>query len=360
MLSTGIRAGNRPLLRPISIRSNNLCVYKRLSVVQRPFLEHGRGNRDGPVLPEVTASATVSAAAVASGGPEDRTSPSKMAVVLNALGWFISSFLYNLESKKLLHHAGLDVEVVTTAQLLLTTVALAALRYYPIPFDWKKDLPYFGLVSIGQYGGNAFGNMSISLMSISLVNVIKGSEPLIAMILNFLIFRKTEKWQRMPPILLVILGIILCNLGDLSYSHMGLLLCTLSNVFHVIKSLYSRHYFVTQKGLSAPQLFALTTLGSVIIGLPHVFQHWDTLISLFTNMELMPLLIISSIGYFFQSWFAFALISLVSPVTYSLVSIYRRVFILVCSYLVILQWPTLLTVAGVVVSNIGLYLYSTH
>ena len=56
-----------------------------------------------------------------------------------------------------------------------------------------------------------------------------------------------QKFLFMLPILA---GIAVCNVGDLSFNLIGLSLAVLSNLFHIIKGVSSKFYFVDQKGLN--------------------------------------------------------------------------------------------------------------
>lgn len=162
------------------------------------------------------------------------------------------------------------------------------------------------------------------------------------------------KFLLMAPILA---GIALCNLGDLSFTLPGFAFAILSNVFHIVKGVYSKFYFVDQLAYTGLSIFFLSVLGSSLISLPTLLvSHQDALV-LVSSGRMVGLVLASSVAYAANSYAAFSVMSLVVPWTYSVFNIEKRVFVVAASWVLAGQWPTLLTLAGLLLSSTGLYFY---
>jgi len=286
---------------------------------------------------------------------------SSKEITYTTVKWFGWSILYNIYNKEAVLY--IDSSLVTAAQILISTGistlyinnSSTNVTYLSQIIDKKKYIVYFILVSIGQWYGNYFGNLATSIMTISSVNIIKSSEPIISMIIMYIFFKTPQKLQKVCLIFPIIIGIMLCNTNNLSYSHYGTMLCILSNIFHTIKVIALKKYFSDILEYKGQQLIILSTVGSFLISLPILLNNITILCSL--SKQTVIYLVVSSIGYHYNSIAAFNIITKISPVTFSLLNIYKRIVIILSSYIYNLEIPTLLITSGILLSNISLYFY---
>ena len=295
--------------------------------------------------------------ASASSSSELKSTDSQHSIKLcgSVLGWFIFSIIYNLESKRLLS-LGFDVSFATILQLFLTSIVLMVTSPTKIHLS-LRDLRYVFLVCVGQYGGNFYGNAAMSLMSVSLVNIVKSLEPFVALLASWALLGKRESKAKVASIVPVVVGVALCNLSDVSFTSGGFAACMLSNVFHVVKSLYSRIYFADRLQFSGYQIFYTATLGSSLFGIPIILAKWE-LVNCLSHTDVIISLITSSVGYFINSLCAFNVMSMVSPLSYSVLNIHKRTVIIVSTLVLSKQLPSALTALGVCFANVGLFFYS--
>jgi len=89
--------------------------------------------------------------------------------------------------------------------------------------------------------------------------------------------------------------------------------------------------------------------------LPILYNNKEYVLSF--SPHIISYIIISSVSYHYTSIAAFDIMSLVSPITFSLLNIYKRIAIITVNYIYILEIPKLLVICGIIISNISLYYY---
>jgi hypothetical protein len=282
-------------------------------------------------------------------------------IIISSIKWFGWSIIYNIYNKKAV--MDIDTSVVTSIQIILSaciTFIYSFHNYKNNNFNFnishpKKYIAAFIFVSFGQWYGNHFGNMATYLMSISSVNIIKSSEPILSMLFMYILYKSSIKFYKVYLIIPIICGIVLCNCNDVTYSHYGAILCILSNICHIIKVIVSKKYFNEILQYKGYQLLLLSSFGSFLISLPILYNNKEALITASSNT--ITYAVISGISYHLNSIAAFHIVTQVPPVTYSILNIYKRVAIVMSHYIINIQLPTILSGLGIIISNIGLFYY---
>jgi len=285
-----------------------------------------------------------------------KCSSTKLDIAFKSIKWYGWTVVYNIYNKNSLEY--FDTSLVTSAQLAFSAAMVFTGPKPPIEITQLITPKYISMLFIltfGQFFGNHFGNIATGLMNISTVNIVKSTEPILAMGIMFLLFRQKQKTKKIFLILPIMAGICLCNLGDVTYSHTGALMCVLSNIFHIFKIIVSKKYFSEELGLGGSSVYAMANIGSVFISVPIIINR-------FTCHEYiggLPDLTLSCFGYYYNSIAAFDLMTKVSPVTFSVMNIYKRIIITLIYYAMTAQIPSLPVSVGLAVSNIFLYLYNS-
>ena len=129
-------------------------------------------------------------------------------------------------------------------------------------------------------------------------------------------------------------------------------MCTVSNIFHVIKIILAKKYFVEKFKYNGDALYLLSNIGSFIIGVPFILKKYS-------NVDVTSgfYLVLSSLGYYYNSIVAFDLITKISPVTFSMLNIYKRLFITCIDYIIFMKIPTFFSLIGILITNTALYFY---
>jgi solute carrier family 35 protein E1 len=290
----------------------------------------------------------------------------KMSLKATTVKWFMWSTVHSVFNKRVLE-GGMDIGLITSVQLLIATVfafcnyrsSFSSIQQTLVQMpraQWIPALYALCIVCMGQWFGNHFANVAISSLTVASVSIIKSSEPLLAMVYMSLLHGQRFSIQKIALVLPVIGGIVLSTKGDMSYTHIGAMLCIGSNLAHIVKTVHLKTHFCGKLGLNSVSAFVLSTSGSLALSMPCLVSNAHTLLVLPPDVWFN--LLASGIGYFYTSAAAFDIIMRVSPVTFSVLNIYKRLVIIFSAFLLSRQSPSVACYVGLLISNIGLYLYA--
>jgi solute carrier family 35 protein E1 len=315
--------------------------------------------------------------------------------------WYMTSIFTNMSSKAILTALPQPI-TLTTVQfafvsgwcLLLAAVA----RKFPrikqtMPFlkygirKPSKELVMATLpLACFQIGGHILSADATSRIPVSLVHTIKGLSPLLT-VGAYSIFLKIQ--YSLPTYLSLIpltLGVILACSADFNANFIGLLSAFASAILFVVQNIVSKQLFndaaAAEKDGLAPSRFTkpdklnllcyssglafLFTLplwlwseGFTLLG---DFLH-DASIELsarpgsFDHGRLLLEFLFNGTFHFGQNIVAFILLSMVSPVTYSVASLIKRVFVIVFAVVWFGKPISSIQAFGLALTFVGLYLY---
>ena len=273
---------------------------------------------------------------------------------VSTLKWFGFSVLYNVYNSKAIAELQNPLLVTSTQMCVAMLAALPSLQLTNLHLANPVFLFTAAIVSVGQWYGNYFGNLATQSMNFANVNIIKSCEPIMSLIIMYLFYRTIPSLQKIAWIPLIMLGIGMSINGSIELTYAGVMFCLLSNLGHICKAVLSNKVLVAQYQLTAEQLFGISMIGSFLISNPLQFYqtNWSAI-----SPETYINLFLSSVSYYYNSVAAFDVIARVSPVSFSVLNIYKRVAIIAAYYLMNLQLPSLTVTLGIILSNISLYNY---
>ncbi|KAF2271701.1 TPT-domain-containing protein [Westerdykella ornata] len=315
--------------------------------------------------------------------------------------WYMTSISSNTSSKAILTALPKPV-TLTIVQFAFVSgwcLFLAALaRRYP---RLKHVMPFlkYGIrpptrelimttlpLAFFQVGGHILSSDATRRIPVSLVHTIKGLSPLMT-VAAYRIFFKIE--YSIPTYLSLIpltLGVILACSADFSANFMGLVMAFASAVLFVTQNIVSKQIFndaaEAEKGGLPPTRFTKPDKLNLLCyssGLAFLFTLplwlWSEgfgLISDFLNDASISLsdkpgaydhgrlvleFLFNGTFHFGQNIVAFVLLSMVSPVTYSVASLIKRVFVIVFAIIWFGKPMTNVQLVGFFLTFAGLYLY---
>ncbi|PHH65411.1 hypothetical protein CDD81_2515 [Ophiocordyceps australis] len=328
--------------------------------------------------------------------------PVSPKLVLLCLLWYASSALTNTSSKSILMAFDkpatltlVQFAFVSSLCILLSWLArvlpvlsrhVAVLRHpiRPPSLDViRNTLP----LAAFQIGGHLLSSTATARIPVSLVHTIKGLSPLFT-VLAYRIFYDI-KYPRATYLSLVPLtiGVMLACSGKATYDGklLGVVQALLATLIFVTQNIVSKRIFneaakaeAEGPGKEAKKLDKLNLLcyssGMAFaatlpiwfwtegVGVVGDFLH-DGSIDLSNNPlamdhgRLTMEFIFNGIFHFSQNLLAFILLSMVSPVTYSVASLIKRVFVIVMAIIWFRSPTTPIQALGVAMTFAGLYLY---
>ena len=265
---------------------------------------------------------------------------------------------------------------------LLETV-IPALKHgirYPTRDVIATTLP----LALFQIGGHILSSTATEKIPVSLVHTIKGLSPLFTVLAYRFIFHIRYPNATYLSLIPLTLGVVLACSVEFSGNLFGILCAFGGALIFVTQNIFSKKLFNEAARAEAdgpsPQNQKLDKLNLLCYcsGLAFLLTVpiwlWTEGLPLLSSASLMhpgtlspipasvpsslPLeFLFNGIFHFAQNILAFVLLSLVSPVTYSVASLIKRVFVIVVAIVWFGSRTTPLQAGGIALTFIGLYLY---
>ncbi|CAO3688890.1 unnamed protein product [Umbelopsis ramanniana] len=238
----------------------------------------------------------------------------------------------------------------------------------------KTVLPLAGF----QIVGHVFSSVAISRVPVSLVHTIKALSPLFTVLLYRFLFQVQYASEVYISLLPLTLGVILACSFTFTTNVLGLLCALGSCLVFVLQNVFSKKLLFKESGshprradkLDKLNLLFYSSLLAFILMTPLWFTSDGYVIfgSLASGQALAHGSLTSSVViafllngtmHFGQNWCAFTTLSLTSPVTYSIASLVKRIFVIVASILWFGQQVSFVQTIGILLTFIGLWMYQS-
>ena len=316
--------------------------------------------------------------------------------------WYTSSALTNTSSKSILN-AFDKPATLTLVQFAFVSfycvfsawlaslfprlkTAVPALKHgirYPTAEVVRTTLP----LAAFQIGGHLLSSTATSRIPVSLVHTIKGLSPLFTVFAYRAIFDIRYPITTYLSLIPLTLGVMLACSGSHTFGgqFLGIVYALLATIIFVTQNIFSKRLFNEAKraeteGLGTPSrvldklnllcyssglAFLITCpiwLWSEGLGILGDFLY-DGSVDLvegpgsFDHGRLFVEFVFNGTFHFGQNILAFVLLSMVSPVTYSVASLIKRVFVIAIAILWFRNPTTKVQALGVALTFFGLYLY---
>ena len=241
-----------------------------------------------------------------------------------------------------------------------------------------------------QIGGHILSADATSRIPVSLVHTIKGLSPLLTVMAYSIFFKIQYSLPTYLSLIPLTLGVVLACSADFNANFIGLVSAFASAILFVVQNIVSKQIFndaaAAEKDGLPPNKFTKPDKLNLLCyssGLAFLFTLplwlWSegfTLIFDFLHDASIELsdhpgaldhgrlfleFLFNGTFHFGQNIVAFVLLSMVSPVTYSVASLIKRVFVIVFAIVWFGKPMTKVQAFGFVLTFVGLYLYDrTH
>lgn len=150
------------------------------------------------------------------------------------------------------------------------------------------------------------------------------------------------------------------------FNLIGTLSSLASCLVFVLQNIFSKRLLIKNDkrgdGLDKTNLLFYTGLFAFILMTP-LWCYYDGNSILFDhhlpNPYTLWLFFLNGTTHFFQNVFAFSILALVSPVTYSIASLIKRIFVIVASILWFADFVGIRQGIGIILTGIGLWMYQS-
>ncbi|KAL8789591.1 MAG: hypothetical protein Q9213_001027 [Squamulea squamosa] len=326
--------------------------------------------------------------------------PVSVRLIVLCLVWYLSSALTNTSSKTILNAfpQPVTLTVIQFACVSSWCITLAILGRLFQPLQKAIPILKHGIryptrnvirttlpLAMFQIGGHILSSTATQKIPVSLVHTIKGLSPLFTVLAYRLIFHIHYATATYLSLIPLTLGVVLACSVEFSGNLFGILCAFGGALIFVTQNIFSKKLFneaarveaegplpaSTQRHQKLDKLnllcycsglaFLLTcpiwlwTEGLPILSSPILLTPFPEAPAHKTNLPLE--FFFNGIFHFGQNILAFILLSMVSPVTYSVASLIKRVFVIVVAIVWFGNRTTSVQAAGIFLTFIGLYLY---
>jgi len=285
---------------------------------------------------------------------------SNLKFLLCVIVWYTCSSLTNNSDKVILNE--LNYPATLTYFQFLLAVPFSLLFSYI--FGFVKLLPLSSKVMkialplcFFRILGHVSASVSLALVPVSYAHTVKSLGPLFSVILSRIILGTTFSNLTYISLIPLISGVILATSGDINFNLWGTIAALFSIFILTLQSIYSKKLFVAQAMDEANLLYHSSMLSALImtpfwllVEAPAI--PWSTI-----SGEMYVYIILNGLTQYGQCIFAFFVVALVSPVTYSIASLCKRIFVIVLAFIWFQNPISPLSGFGICVTFFGLWLY---
>ncbi|KAL4771382.1 triose-phosphate transporter family-domain-containing protein [Aspergillus nidulans var. acristatus] len=329
--------------------------------------------------------------------------PVSYRLIMLCLIWYTTSALTNTSSKSILNALPRPI-TLTIVQFAFVSLWCLLLSYLSTKLPWLKtsipalknnirppsrDVIMTALpLAIFQLAGHILSSMATSQIPVSLVHTIKGLSPLFTVLAYRFFFRIRYAKATYLSLVPLTLGVMLACSTGFSTNFFGILCALVAALVFVSQNIFSKKLFneaeraesdlqsAGRRKLDKLNLLYYCSGLAFILTLPIWFVAegyplfsdlmQDGAISL-TNKTgsldhgaLFLEFVFNGVSHFAQNILAFVLLSMVSPVSYSVASLIKRVFVIVVAIVWFGNSTTPVQGFGIALTFLGLYLYDRN
>ncbi|UJR33195.1 hypothetical protein I4U23_020650 [Adineta vaga] len=286
------------------------------------------------------------------------------------LVWYSSSAAGNVIVKELLEEFPypFTVTLVQLFSIWILCIPLIRIRQVPPPeYLYQNRIYYFKIIiplAIGKFLSQLSSHVSLWKVPVSFAHTIKATMPLFTIFLSRIILRERQTTPVYVSLIPIIIGVIIATVTELSFNMVGFISALLSTFGFSLQNIYSKK---SLKDIAIHHFILLSLLAKIGCCLFVPFWFFTDGINIYyetkyhrtkTFLRIFAYLLSDGILHFLQNIAAFTMISLVSPLSYSIANSTKRIVVISASLIVLKNPVTFSNVIGMTLSAFGVILYN--
>uniref|UniRef100_A0A1D1XH18 Putative transporter C83.11 n=1 Tax=Anthurium amnicola TaxID=1678845 RepID=A0A1D1XH18_9ARAE len=295
--------------------------------------------------------------------------------------WYASSAITNNTGKQLLNQFNYPVT--------LTWIQFGFVGFYCYAFGQGVGLtrirsPTVGIIRrtlplcLFQIGSHVFSSIATSQVPVSFVHTIKALSPLFTVFFYKFGFGVNYSYPVYVSLIPLTIGVMLACSSSTASSFIGFLFALISTVIFVAQNIFSKKILFNEKdpGFEAHKLDKLnvsfyssllafglmTPMWLYYDGFHLLVEYFKTSSSTTTysasGWTILYYFWLNGTTHFAQAILALSILSMTSPVTYSIASLVKRIFVITASIIWFGQKTTFIQGVGITLTFVGLYMYN--
>ncbi|KAK6347059.1 suppressor of loss of ypt1 [Orbilia brochopaga] len=326
---------------------------------------------------------------------EKLKTPISYKLVAICICWYFSSALTNTSSKSILNAFKQPV-TLTIVQFAFVTgwcLLLSAVGHWApgkiipgikggLKYPSREIIRTTAPLALFQVGGHITSSFATSRIPVSLVHTIKGLSPVFTVFAYRFFYDVRYPRSVYGSLVPLTVGVMLACSFEFRGNFIGIVSALAGTVIFVTQNIVSKKIFnnsaradydrsmgpkldkLNLLAYSSGLAFLLTTplwLSSEGFTMLNKYRHGHKLLlegeNKLSGWALFWEFVFNGTSHFGQNIIAFAILSMVEPVTYSVASLIKRIFVIVMAIVWFGNMPTRVQGVGIVLTFLGLYLY---
>ncbi|KAK9325952.1 triose-phosphate transporter family-domain-containing protein [Lipomyces orientalis] len=325
--------------------------------------------------------------------------PISVKLIVLSLSWYWSSAVSNTLTKSILNAFPypITLTVLQFAFVVFWAVTISSLTRSKVPGvarlvpfshsgitrPTKQIVLTVAPMAVFQLAGHIFSHIATSKIPVAVVHTIKGLSPLFTVIAYRFLFGVHYSIYTYVSLIPLTLGVMLACSFEFQGHLVGMISALFAAIIFVSQNIFSKKLLTNsptsdmepKKKLDKINLLCYCSGLALIFtsplwfysegaGLLREYIATGTLPILAEDIEntmpirtLMILLFLNGTVHFGQNFLAFQILGLVSPVTYSIASLFKRVFVIIVAIIWFGQELSSLQNWGIALTFVGLYMY---
>merc|ERR1711937_23830 len=260
---------------------------------------------------------------------------------------------------------------LTFMHLLVITFLMPALNSLwriPVAQSLSRRYTYRFILPLafGKFFSSVASQFSIYKVPVSYSHTVKATMPLFTVMLTRMLFGDRHHAQVWMSLLPIVFGVALATVTELQFNWLGMISALASTAAFSLQNIYWKRV-LKETRMHHLRLLYLLSRTSFIMLLPIWFfadartLPFDRKLTLSTHKNplwVLVMLVCSGLIMFAQNIVAFTVISILTPVSYSVANAGKRIAVIVFSIVTLKNKVTPLNIAGMMISVTGVYVYN--
>ncbi|XP_048759989.1 solute carrier family 35 member E1 homolog [Ostrea edulis] len=298
---------------------------------------------------------------------EELTYVETLKFIVVCFMWYIFSAGGNIIGKLVLNEIPYPMTVTMTQ--------LVSISVYMEPILWclqtpnTGDIPrgyYYKLIlplAFGKFFSSVSSHISIWKSTVSYAHTVKATLPLFTVVLSRVLLGETQTLPVYLSIVPIIVGVVVATLTEISFEMLALFSALIATLGFSLQSIFSKKC-LKDTGINHLRLLVLLSRIATVFFFPFwlLFDFRNIVNSdILENTNLMKsllLLLMDGVFYMLHNVFAFTVIAMVAPLSYSVANAMKRVVIIGASLFLLRNPVTSMNVVGMLVACFGVLCYN--
>jgi len=282
-------------------------------------------------------------------------------IIFICICWYIVSSSNGVLGKTILSQFPFPMTVTMVQLLSIATwspplLALLGVRQYQTS-NWSYHLRMLFPLAFAKFLSSVLAHVSVWKVPVSYAHTVKASMPLFTVLITRVFLGTQHGAAVYLSLIPIVLGVAVATLTEVSFDLVGLMSALCATAGFAVITIYSKQAL---RDTGMHHLRLLHKLGqlSAIMFLPVWLLVDAPNIPAQLNTEVLGLLLVDGALHWLQNILAFTLLKLVTPLTYAVANVTKRIAVISVSLLLLKNPVTATNVGGMLMAVIGVFCYN--